>query len=95
MAETFILEPTEPDEDYDAEGLGMEITGELIKSYGFRRENDGSWGWSLENIQQAYHDDPFFTMVDWAATIPVLSWAKGATAVLKGAGAAGRAYKGR
>jgi hypothetical protein len=72
----------------------MEIVGELVKSYGFKRESNGDWSWDLGNIQQAYHDDPFFTVVDWAVAIPALSWGKAATTVLRGAGAAGRAYKG-
>jgi hypothetical protein len=79
---------------YEEPGLGGEIIGELIKSYGFSRDDNGDLGWSLENIGKAFHDDPFFTAVDWALLLPPLAWGKAAMTVGKGTGAAGRAYKG-
>jgi hypothetical protein len=94
MAETYKVRSTGGTADYDEPGLGMEILGELVKSYGIKRESNGDWSWDFENVKQAYHDDPFFTALDWAATLPVFAWGKAALVVGRGAGAAGRAYKG-
>lgn len=49
----------------DSQIMGS-IANELVKSYGFRRDDQGDWSWSVANIGKAYQEDPFWTFLDHA-----------------------------
>lgn len=79
----------------DEEDYGNGILQELVKSYGFARdEGSGEWGWDLDNIKQAYDEHPFWTAIDHITLgFPVAKWGTAAISVARGSTVAGRAYK--
>lgn len=47
-------------------GIGMAIAGELVKSYGWKYDDEKKmWDWSLGNIGEAFEDSPIWTSLDW------------------------------
>lgn len=74
------------------------IANELVKSYGFRREPEtGDWSWSLDNIGQAFKEDPIWTSIDYLSLMAgPLKFGLVASQIERGAlaaGAVGKAYK--
>lgn len=72
------------------------VANELTKSYGFGRNPDGTWDWSIERIQKSFEEEPLWTALDYATLVmPVAKWATSIRAVkagsLVGAGRLGRA----
>lgn len=89
----YVETDLQPAPTYDDRGVASQIVGEYVKSFGFRRDADGELQWSFENIRDAFQEDPFFTTVDWLVTLPIFAWGKAVVTVVRGTGAAGRAYK--
>lgn len=81
-------------QDPSNQDLVRGICNELLKSYGFKTDADGKTEWSVENIQQAFKDEPFWTTLDYATLGlgPAKTLVAGGK-VAKGAGAVGKAYK--
>ncbi len=75
--------------------VGNSIVNELVKSYGFKRTDEGDWSWDLETIGKSFKESPFWTTIDWlAVAAPVLKWGTAVNAVSKGVGVYGKALKG-
>jgi len=78
-------------------GLGTALVNELVKSYGLKREDDGNWSWSLDNIATAFKEDPVWTTLDYATLMfAPARFGLAATAIARGgsaAGAIGKGYK--
>jgi hypothetical protein len=75
--------------------VGGRILHELVKSYGFRRDDrTGEWDWSIDNIGKAFSESPVWTTLDYLTlAAPVAKWGVAAGRVARGAGAAGAAYE--
>lgn len=70
------------------------VVNELTKSYGFGRNPDGSWGWSIDRIGQAFKDHPIATSLDYLTlAVPIGKFASSLRAVEAGANVVGRAYR--
>lgn len=48
---------------------GPAVLAELVKSYGWKRNQNGSWDWSLENIGTQFKEHPIWTTLDYAAIV--------------------------
>lgn len=75
--------------------LAYEITNEFVRSYGFKGDPEtGEWGWSTENIKEAWRDHPYITAIDYLTwAVPVAKWGVVSARVLRGSSAVGRAYQ--
>ena len=66
---------------------GALIANELVKSYGLRRDAaTGEWSLTLDNIGQAFKEDPFWTTVDYLTlAVPAAKWGGALARAAKGA----------
>lgn len=72
---------------------GPAVLAELVKSYGWKRNQNGSWDWSLENIGTQFKEHPIWTTLDYASILyapakfglAAAGTARGARAVKAGA----------
>lgn len=74
-------------------GLARSLVNEMVKSYGFKLNGDGSIEWSLDNIKKAWDDNKLSFLIDYATLLaPVgrfgIAAAKISSQVAKGAEAA-------
>ena len=81
----FEDERREDRSDLAGASVGEAIMNELVKSYGFGRNPDGSWGWSTERIGKAFEESPVWTTLDYLTlAAPVLKWGRAIQAVKAG-----------
>lgn len=76
-------------------GMGTAMLNELVKSYGLKRRDDGAFEWSLDNIAQAFKEDPVWTTLDYATMMfSPAKFGLAAAGIARGAASAGAIGKG-
>jgi hypothetical protein len=76
-------------------GMGTAMLNELVKSYGLKRRDDGVFEWSLDNIAQAFKEDPIWTSLDYATMMfSPAKFGLAAAGIARGASTAGAIGKG-
>ena len=70
------------------------MVNELVKSYGFEKDDTNGWSWSAGRIAQSFEEHPFWTTIDYLTLgAPIAKWGAAMLKVERGASVIGSAYK--
>lgn len=70
------------------------IVNELVKSYGFEMDRNGSFSWSLDRIGRSFKEEPLWTTIDYLTlTLPVAKWGSSLFKMSRASTVVGKAYQ--